>query len=120
MTNLKEELTEVIQNGKSIDYRSLAEEFMYGEAGDWKGESHWKTKEPYDETPEGLKDIDLERMEQNGGEDEGSDFYSVYKFTRGGETVYIKFQGWYASFVGAEYQGFSFVEPKKKEITVYE
>lgn len=53
------------------------------------------------------------------GEDCGSDYWSVYKFTKDGEDVYIKFKGYYQSHYGADYEGFREVEPAKKEITVW-
>ena len=61
-------------------------------------------------------------VESYGGEDQGSDFYSVILIRNPvdhNEQYYIKFQGWYASYNGAEYESWSFVEPKQKTITVY-
>ena len=55
----------------------------------------------------------------HGGEDQGSDYYSVYEFSKGDEIVLVKFQGWYASFDGAEYHHWSFVTPKKVERVEY-
>ena len=51
-----------------------------------------------------------------------SDFYSVTLIRNPDnhdEQYYIKFQGWYTSYAGAEYDNWSFVEPKQKTITVY-
>lgn len=55
-----------------------------------------------------------------GGEGQGDDYWSVYSFTRGNEKVYVKFNGWYASYNGAEFNEWFFVEPKEKVITVFE
>lgn len=58
----------------------------------------------------------------HGGEGEGSDFYSVILIRNPDnhdEQHYIKFQGWYTSYEGAEYESWSFVEPKQETITVY-
>lgn len=55
-----------------------------------------------------------------GGEGQGDDYWSVYSFTRGDEKVYVKFDGWYASYNGAEFTDWFFVEPKEKVITVFE
>jgi hypothetical protein len=55
-----------------------------------------------------------------GGEGQGDDYWSVYSFTRGDEKVYVKFNGWYASYNGAEFTEWFFVEPKEKVITVFE
>ena len=54
-----------------------------------------------------------------GGEGQGDDYWSVYSFTRGDEKVYVKFNGWYASYNGAEFTEWFFVEPKEKVITVW-
>lgn len=59
-------------------------------------------------------------VEGFGGEDMGSTYYAVHKFTRGDETVFIKFYGYYASYNGADYEGFVFVTPKEKTVVVYE
>ena len=63
--------------------------------------------------------FEIEHVDNHGGEDEGSDYWSVYKFTKGGESVYVKFQGYYASYVGSEFNEWFFVEPQQKTITVY-
>lgn len=55
-----------------------------------------------------------------GGEGQGDDYWSVYAFTWGDEKVYVKFSGWYASYNGAEFTEWFFVEPKEKVITVFE
>ncbi len=54
-----------------------------------------------------------------GGEGQGDDYWSVYSFTRGDEMVYVKFNGWYASYNGAEFTEWLFVEPKEMVITVF-
>lgn len=64
--------------------------------------------------------ITAEHKDNYGGEGEGDDFWSVYAFCKGDETVYVKFQGWYASYHGREFNEWFFVEPKQKTITVYE
>jgi hypothetical protein len=55
-----------------------------------------------------------------GGEDQGSDYWCVWKFSKDGETCFVKFYGWYASHYGSEYQGFKFVTAQEKTIVVYE
>lgn len=61
---------------------------------------------------------EFEEVDSHGGEDQGSDYWAVYKFKKSG--YYVKAQGWYASYQGHEWQTISIVEPKKKTITVYE
>ena len=46
-----------------------------------------------------------------GGEDMGSEYWSVYSFTKGTDKVYVKFNGYYQSFDGSNYEGFDFVKP---------
>lgn len=64
--------------------------------------------------------ITVKQVDSYGGEDMGSEYWSVYSFTKDNEIVYVKFYGWYASHVGSEYQGFNIVTPEQKIITVYE
>lgn len=54
-----------------------------------------------------------------GGEGQGDEYWSVYAFTRDDEKVYVQFNGWYASYNGAEFTEWYFVEPKQKVITVF-
>ena len=64
-------------------------------------------------------DIACEFVDHYGGEEQGRKYWSIYKFTRGEDTIYIKFSGWYASFVGSEYEEWAFVSPVEKTIIVY-
>jgi len=57
--------------------------------------------------------ITHEYMANFGGEGEGEQYWSVYKFTKGTEAVYVKFDGSYQSYNGSEYDEFFFVEPKE-------
>jgi hypothetical protein len=59
-------------------------------------------------------------LDSYGGEDMGSDYWAVWKFTEGEESVMYRFQGYYASHYGTDYQDYQEVQPKQKEITVYE
>jgi hypothetical protein len=64
--------------------------------------------------------IDFELVDNYGGEDQGSDYWSVYSFTDGMQVVFIKFDGWYASYEGSTYEEFYEVKPVEKTITVFE
>lgn len=64
--------------------------------------------------------ISFQFVDRYGGEDEGSDYWSVYSFSDGMEVVFIKFQGWYASYDGSTFQEFYEVEAVEKMITVFE
>jgi hypothetical protein len=63
--------------------------------------------------------IKFELVDRYGGEDQGSDYWSVYSFTDGMEVVFIQFQGWYASYEGSTYEEFYEVKPVEKTITVF-
>lgn len=79
----------------------------------------------YDAMMDGDYDLELfdnmvvESVESFGGEGEGEKYYEVYSFDNGKEKVFIKFNGWYASYNGAEFQDWFFVEPEEKTIIVY-
>ena len=105
MTDFKQLVTEYLNNN-----RAVCEELMYDGcyADDW---------ESPDNQPFEYKGID-----SYGEGYPGSDFYSVILIrnpVNHDEQYHIQFQGWYASYAGAEYEGWSFVEPKQKTITVY-
>lgn len=64
--------------------------------------------------------VTYKNIDQYGGEDRGSDFYTVWEFTRDDETVWFKFQGWYQSYEGATFERVFEVKPKEKVVTVWE
>ena len=105
MTDFKQQVTEYLNN-----HRGACEELMY----DGCYANNWESS---DNLPFEYKGVD-----SYGGENQGSDFYSVILIRNPDnhdEQYYIKFQGWYTSYDGAEYDNWSFVEPKQKTITVY-
>lgn len=57
-----------------------------------------------------------------GGEGDGEECWTVYKFKHGQfeEEVFIKFDGWYQSYNGSEYQEFFAVKPVDRVVTFYE
>jgi hypothetical protein len=75
-----------------------------------------------DELGDKLRNLSVafECVEQHGGEGEGEDFYTVFKFTKDVETVFVKFQGWYQSYNGSEMTDWAFVTPKQVMVTIYE
>jgi hypothetical protein len=64
--------------------------------------------------------ITFENVDRYGGEDQGYDYWSVYSFSDGAEVVFIKFDGWYASYDGSTYERFYEVQAVEKTITVFE
>ena len=109
MTDFKQMVTDYLNNN-----RVVCEELMY--EGDYvKG---WQS----DELPFEYKGVEHKGVDCYGGEGQGSNFYSVILIRNPDnhdEQYHIKFQGWYASYDGAEYHNWSFVEPKQKTITIY-
>ena len=104
MTDFKQQVTDYLNNNHAICY-----ELMY-EGGYSK---YWR----FDYLTFEYKGVD-----SYGGEGQGSDFYSVILIRNPDnhdEQYHIKFQGWYTSYAGAEYDSWSFVEPRQKTITVY-
>ncbi len=64
-------------------------------------------------------DIKVKFVEKFGGEEDGSDYWSIYAFTQSKEVAYIEFQGSYDSYNGPKYSSFYFVEPKETTIIVF-
>lgn len=64
--------------------------------------------------------IELKHKANHGGEGEGDKYWSVYEFKKGDDSVHVKFDGWYASYVGSEMTDYFFVEPKQVTVTQYE
>ncbi len=63
--------------------------------------------------------ISVKSEDHYGGEGQGEDYWTVYSFTDGKETVYIKFDGWYQSYNGSEYNEWFFVEPREVKVVQY-
>lgn len=63
--------------------------------------------------------LTFECVESHGGEGEGDQYWTVYKFESKGETAFVKFDSWYASYHGSEYTDWFYVEPKEVLVTQY-
>lgn len=113
MTNFANDLIRYLETTDGYTESTLANDFFFEEVDYWD-----------DFKPEGWDhmNISFEFVEHYGGEDQGSDYWTVYKFTDNntGEEVYIKFDGWYASYEGATYENCFVVQPKEKTVVVYE
>lgn len=117
MSNIKNELKEFLDN------RDLANLFFDGEVGE--SDNFKKRWLECDDAYTDLQNMitagfDWEIVADVGGEGEGETYYKVYKFTKGGEDYFVKFDGSYYSYDGATYDDYCFVNPKQKTITVYE
>lgn len=98
--------------------RDVLIEFFHGEVND---NITWDSEE-VGEFRKVLSDLNItfEFVDRYGGEDQGSDYWSVYSFSDGMQVVFIKFDGWYASYDGSTYEEFYEVQPVEKTITVFE
>ena len=75
---------------------------------------------------EGLSDFDNSLKEKGitythvdnyGGEGMGEEYWSVYSFNNDDDLVYVKFDGYYASYNGADFSRWFFVDPKEVVVT---
>jgi hypothetical protein len=98
--------------------RDVLVEFFHGEVDE---STRWDSEE-MTEFRKALADADIrfEFVDRYGGEDQGSDYWSVYSFSDGMQVVFIQFDGWYASYQGSTYEEFFEVTPVEKTITVFE
>ena len=104
MTDFKQQVTDYLNSNREV-CADLMYEAFYVE--DWES----------DALPFEYKGVD-----SHGGENQGSDYWTVILIRNPDnhdEQYYIKLQGWYSSYEGPEYEGWSFVEPKQKTVTVY-
>lgn len=56
--------------------------------------------------------ITFEHVDNYGGEEMGRDYWSVYRFSKGDESVLVRFDGWYQSYNGSEFEEWFFAEAK--------
>ena len=115
---LKKKVTELLtEHDEMIDQ---ADESLFN--GEFKQEpSKWDSEENTAfQAALNAESITATNVKHHGGEGQGDDYYSVYSFTSGNETVHVKFQGWYASYHGSEFNEWGFIEPKQVTITIFE
>ena len=58
-------------------------------------------------------------VEHYGGEGEGELYYTVYRFDNGNLSLYVRFNGWYQSYEGSEYDSHEEVVPVQETVTVF-
>lgn len=63
--------------------------------------------------------VKFELVDSYGGEGQGEDYWSVYKFTDGTDEVFVQFDGWYQSYSGCEFNKCFFVKPREVMVTQY-
>ena len=106
-TMTKQDIIDYFTVGEDSDYATPGEAAMYE---DWGQPKDWDN-------------VTSKPVDHYGGEDCGSTYYTVYEFRIDngdqGETFYLRFDGWYASHYGTDYQGLSEVHPKQVTRTEY-
>lgn len=105
-------------NDSKSDYGSLANTMFHSEYperdNEYNNEFDCEVLAKADEL--GL----IVKFEDNfGGEGEGSQYWSVYSFTKDDQTVHVKFNGWYASYHGSEFTEWFFVKLKQVTVTQF-
>ena len=112
-TELKAQLTLILNEAESFVLNSFF--------GSEFGGTYFSDPEAYTEVNNTLGNLGIsaEHQTNHGGEGEGDSFWSVYKFTQGEVTVFVKFDGSYQSYNGSEYDSWYFVEPKEVTVTEY-
>lgn len=77
----------------------------------------------YDDLDEGEKLMPegwtWQGVQHFGGEGMGDEYYNVVKFVKGDDFIFVKFDGYYESYNGSEYQEYCVVTPKEVTSTVY-
>lgn len=58
--------------------------------------------------------LTVKHVDRYGGEDKGSEYWSVYTFSNANEAVYVKFNGWYQSYDGSEFDAWYFAKAVPK------
>lgn len=115
-TNLKEFVENLLRDeayGDLIHYSLFHSEYN-SEPSEWDSDEKKEFRAALTEAG-----VVCQHEANYGGEGQGDDYWSVYSFTRGDEKIYVQFNGWYASYNGAEFTEWFFVEPKEKVITVW-
>ena len=116
MQNLKEVVEKLLNEAES-DVKSGY--FFHSEATDNTDDGkYWEGGTEFTEACRSAE-INYSQEDNFGGEGQGDDYWSVYSFTNGTDVVYVKFNGWYASYSGSEFSEWFFVEPKKVEVVKY-
>lgn len=112
---LKDKVIEILNQQDTGD---ITNELFHGELD---SDSRWDSEEVKDFRKQlSEAGITFKLEDRYGGEDQGSEYWSVYSFSNGYEVVFIKFDGWYASYDGSTFDEFFEVKAVEKTVTVFE
>lgn len=104
------------ENSLEVEVRERLSQEGYREDADMTDDE----REKFNRLTTLAKDITYECVDNYGGEDCGREYYWIWQFTRGDEKVAIRFDGWYASHYGSEYEQWFVVKEVQKTVTVWE
>lgn len=113
---LKQLVTVILKDADS----NIINNFFHSDMSDEYADSRWPD-EDHDNFLNELKEnnIKFTHMDNHGGEGEGEDYWSVYKFTSGADEVFVQFDGYYMSYDGSTFNEWFFVTPKEVMVTQY-
>jgi hypothetical protein len=114
MTTLKQKIAVVLAETGTDILQCFFESGMTDEYGEYDDEELTEFRTALTDN-----NIKFEHKENYGGEGMGEDYWSVYKFTDDTDEVFVKFEGWYQSYNGSEYEEYYFVNPKQVMVTQY-
>ena len=111
--SLKQKVTDLLNEASS----DILHEFFHSELTE---STRWDSDEVTDFRKK-LSDVGIrfEHVDDYGGEEQGRDYWSVYAFHDEAHVVYVKFDGWYESYHGSEYEEWFFVEPRQVQVTEF-
>lgn len=116
----KQSLKKYLETFLDKSHEEIVAHFFWSYANERSAEDRFISEEARSNFGELIgKGITFENVDSHGGEGQGEDYWSVYKFTLDNEVCWIKFDGWYSSYNGSEYTEFFFVEPKEVVVTKY-
>ena len=108
-------LKKVVKELLTVAGDSICNEFFQGEA-EINHVYQSRELEGFDSVVK-AKGITYNRVDNYGGEGMGEEYWSVYSFNNDDELVYVKFDGYYASYNGADFSRWFFVDPKEVVVT---
>ena len=115
--SLKSAVTQILNNADNdvVDYCF----FQQGGIEPYNYKFHYKGLET---TCNALQEagITAKCIDSYGGEGKGENYWAVYEFYNGNESVYVQFDGWYASYSGSEFNEWFFVEPKEVQVVQFQ
>ena len=80
---------------------------------------HEGQEDTYNALQGGGINVKLKDGYSGDGEGKGDEYWTIYEFSNGNESVYVQFDGWYASYNGPEFNEWFFVEPNEVRVVKF-